>query len=308
MRALITGINGFVGPYLQHQLKAEGAEVYGTTRRQSSCKEIYQLNLKNQDHILRLLNKIKPTHIFHLAGLSNVKESWSNISETLETNTIGTINVLEAVKKYKNHVRVLTIGSSEEYGKISDGIYKTCEKTPLNPLSPYGTSKAAVSMITQNYHKGYGVDVIHIRPFNHIGAGQKKGFVTADFAYQVAMIAKEQTDSNKITVGNLASFRDFTDVRDIVRAYHLLALKGFSGEIYNVCSGMAVKIEELLNTFISFSSKEITINVDPEKLRPSEVPHLVGDCTKLTELTGWEPAIPIVNSLQDIYQDWIDQL
>ncbi|MDF2082846.1 GDP-mannose 4,6-dehydratase [Bacillus pseudomycoides] len=306
MKALITGITGFVGRYLQNTLIVEGAEVFGTSRQSNVCKNIYQLDLQGQDEILSLLKKISPTHIFHLAGMSNVRDSWIHVSKTIETNTIGTINLLESVKKWGKETRVITIGSSEEYGKISiNNGRKITEKSLLNPLSPYGASKAIISMLIKQYHNGFGLDVMHIRPFNHIGPGQKLGFVTADFAHQIALINKSTTNCNKIKVGNLESLRDFTDVRDIVRAYYMIALKGRAGEIYNVCSGKSISIQQILNILLSFSSKKIAIELDPNKMRPSDIPYFIGDYTKIKKATGWEPKIPLKHSLQDIYEHWL---
>ncbi|CAI8750595.1 GDP-mannose 4,6-dehydratase [Bacillus sp. IT-79MI2] len=309
MKALITGITGFVGRYLQSTLIEEGDEVFGTSRQPNICKNTYQLDLQKQDEIVSLLKKISPTHIFHLAGISNVRYSWSNVSQTIEANTIATINLLEAVKKLNKEIRVITIGSSEEYGKATLSIHDTIsETTLLNPLNPYGTSKAAVSMLVKQYYKGFDLDVIHVRPFNHIGPGQKLGFVTSDFAHQIALINNNNSNYNKIKVGNLESFRDFTDVRDIVRAYYMIALKGCAGEIYNVCSGTSTSIQEILNILLSFSNKKIAIETDPDKMRPSDIPYFIGNYTKIKDLTKWEPKISITQSLQDIYQYWFSKL
>ncbi|MCI0764724.1 GDP-mannose 4,6-dehydratase [Bacillus sp. TL12] len=309
MIALITGITGFVGCHLQNRLIAEGAEVYGTSRQSNLCKHTYQLDLQKQNEIVSLLKKISPTHIFHLAGMSNISDSWLNVSKTIEVNTIGTINLLEAVKKLDKEIRVITIGSSEEYGKATLGIHDTIsETTLLNPLNPYGTSKAAVSMLVKQYYKAFGLNVIHVRPFNHIGPGQKLGFVTSDFAHQIALINKNTTCCNTMKVGDLQSFRDFTDVRDIVRAYYLIALKGNAGETYNICSGISISIQNILNTLLSFSNKKIDIELDPNKMRPSDILYFIGDYTKLKNLVGWEPDISINQSLQDIYQYWLATL
>ncbi|MBO1578124.1 GDP-mannose 4,6-dehydratase [Bacillus sp. XF8] len=309
MKALITGVTGFVGHHLQSTLIAEGAEVFGTSRQSHLYKNIYQLDLQRQDEVVSLLKRISPTHIFHLAGMSNVKDSWANVSKTIEANTIGTINLLEAVKEVNKNIRVITIGSSEEYGKVITNNYsKISETTLLNPLSPYGTSKAAIGMLIKQYYKGFGLNVIHVRPFNHIGPGQKLGFVTSDFAHQIALINNGNTNCNKIKVGNLESFRDFTDVRDIVRAYYMIALKGCAGEIYNVCSGTSTSIQEILNILLSFSNKKIDIETNPDKMRPSDIPYFIGDYTKIKNLTEWEPKISIHQSLQDIYQYWLSTL
>ncbi|WP_078412223.1 GDP-mannose 4,6-dehydratase [Priestia abyssalis] len=308
MRALVTGVTGFVGHYLKEQLIIEGVEVFGTSRKENPCKGTYQLDLLDKDKIINLLKEVNPTHIFHLAGMSNVRDSWSHVSKTIEVNTIGTVNLLEAINKIDNGIRVITIGSSEEYGKVNDITKKISEETFINPTSPYGLSKAAVSMLVKQYHKGYGLDVIHIRPFTHIGPGQKLGFVTSDFAYQIALINKGKTNNHDMKVGNLEAIRDFTDVRDIVKAYSLIALNGKAGEVYNVCSGEGTKIQEILDMLLSFSDKEINIETDPERMRPSEVPYFVGDYSKLEQLTNWKPILSLNQSLEDIYHSWLTTL
>jgi GDP-4-dehydro-6-deoxy-D-mannose reductase len=305
MRALITGITGFVGKHLEKQLIAEGAEVFGTSRNSFIQNRCYQIDLLNKENIIKLLNEVKPTHIFHLAGISNVKNSWTDISKTIEVNTMATVNLLEAIYKVDNGIRVLTIGSSEEYGKVINIDKKITEETGIRPVTPYGISKATISMLIKQFQQGYGLDIIHLRPFNHIGPGQKLGFVTSDFAYQIALINKGVTNTNKIIVGNLEAVRDFTDVRDIVKAYYLIALHGKAGEIYNVCSGKGIKVQKILEVLLSFSkNKKINIEIDPEKNRPSDLPYYVGDYKKLNQITNWEPMISLKKSLNDIYNYW----
>ncbi|MBD8137272.1 GDP-mannose 4,6-dehydratase [Bacillus sp. CFBP 13597] len=308
MRALVTGITGFVGQYLKRELKNEGVEVFGTSRKANPRKTTYQLDLLDKEKIIRLLKEIKPTHIFHLAGMSNVRESWSYVSKTIEINTIGTAKLLEAIKEVDQCIRLITIGSSEEYGKVYDITKKISEETHLNPANPYGLSKAAIGMMIKQHHNVYGLDVIHIRPFNHIGPGQRLGFVTSDFAYQIALMNKGKIHRNEMKVGNLEAIRDFTDVRDIVKAYYMVALNGMAGEVYNVCSGEGTKIQEVLKMLLSFSDKEIIIKIDKEKMRPSEVPYFVGDYSKLKQLTNWEPTLPIQQSLHCIYNNWLNRL
>ncbi|MFJ5713992.1 GDP-mannose 4,6-dehydratase [Neobacillus sp. NPDC093127] len=304
MKVLITGITGFVGNHLEAFLK-DKADVYGTSRSNRSEKHIFEIDFHSEAKIIELIETIKPTHIFHLAGLSNVKDSWSHKADFIQANVIGTIHLLEAVRKVDTQIKVLTVGSSEEYGLISKGVDKVTEETALNPVSPYGISKCAISMLVNLYHKSYGLDITHARPFNHIGPGQRLGFVTSDFAYQIALINKEITKDSILKIGNLNTARDFTDVRDIVEAYYNIACFGKAGEAYNVCTGQGIIIQDILETFISFSNKKINVLVDPSKLRVAEMPRLVGDPEKLFWLTGWKPKQKLEDTLKDIYDYWI---
>jgi GDP-4-dehydro-6-deoxy-D-mannose reductase len=307
MRALITGITGFVGRYLQTYLLEQGIEVYGTSRKPQGDRSIYQINLYNEKDIFNMLHEVRPTHIFHLAGESNVKNSWLHVNEYFEANTITTIHLFEAVKKLREKVRIITIGSSEEYGAVNT-VENITEETPINPVNPYGVSKAAISMLSKQYFQAFGLDVIHLRPFNHIGPGQRLGFVTSDFAYQIAKINKSIENEPVIKVGNLDAIRDFTDVRDIVKAYYLIALKGKSGEIYNICSGKGIKIMDILNILLSYSKIEIKKEIDHQKMRPIDVPSFIGSNVKVFQDTGWKPKISINRSLLDIYKYWLDKI
>lgn len=307
MRALITGITGFVGYYLEKQLANQGIEVFGTSRKGSLGKNIYQLDLLDKNKIQNLLKEIKPTYVFHLAGESNVKNSWSNPSKTFEINTIGSANLLEAVYKVDNGIRVITIGSSEEYGKVNN-LNKITEEMFINPSNPYGISKAAVGMLINQLQKGFGMNVIHLRPFNHIGPIQKQGFVTSDFAYQIALFTKGKLINKQMKVGNLDAVRDFTDVRDIVKAYYLIAIHGRPGEVYNVCSGKGYKIKEILDILLSFTDEKIEIKIDSKNLRPQDSQFFIGDYTKLEKSTNWHPSIPLTESLHEIYNHWLNIL
>ncbi|UUZ83047.1 GDP-mannose 4,6-dehydratase [Paenibacillus sp. P26] len=307
-RALITGVNGFVGQYLAEYLINLGYEVWGTTRQGCpnlvSDKGIRLLKsgLDNQDELIDLLNEIRPDEIYHLAGQSNVKESWSNKVTTLEANVVSTLTLLEAVLKSEiaNKVRVLTVGSSEEYGKVDGSLMPIKEDIQLNPISPYGISKASVSFYCKQYYEVYGLKIVHARPFNHIGPKQRLGFVVADFSQQIADIEFGRKD-NILCVGNLESKRDFTDVRDIVRAYYLLLQQeNIFGEIYNISSNKAVSIQEILDTLISLSTKEIIVKRDESRMRPSDIPIYIGDNNKLKLATGWSPEIPLIQTLTDV--------
>lgn len=305
MKALITGVTGFVGKHLEAFLQ-DKADVYGTSRVPMSKKHIYQLNLLSETETLKLIDNIKPTHIFHLAGLSNVKESWDDKVVFIEGNVIGTIHLLEAVRKVNDQIKVITVGSSEEYGILPEGVEKVLEETPLQPINPYGISKSAISMLVKLYDKSYGLNVTHARPFNHIGPGQRLGFVTTDFAHQIALINKGLVKDCKINIGNLQIERDFTDVRDMVEAYYEIGRFGRAGEVYNVCSGRGVYIQDLLQILLSFSAKKIELVVDQNRMRVADIPRLVGDPGKLFDATGWKPKRKFEDTLRDIYNEWLN--
>lgn len=307
MRALITGITGFAGKHLEYFLR-DKAEVYGTSRTPNPEKHIFVMDLLSEGDISEIIKKVKPTHIFHLAGLSNVKNSWEHKADFIQANVMGTINLLEAVRKADYPIRVIAIGSSEEYGIVPAELEQVCEETPLHPVSPYGISKSAIHMLVNLYHKSYGLEVIHARPFNHIGPDQKRGFVTTDFAYQIALINKGRTKDSTIRIGNLDVVRDFTDVRDIVEAYYHIACLGKAGVTYNVCKGKGIRIQDLLDVLLGFSGEKINLIVDPDKLRIVDIPRLVGDPRKLLSLTDWRPQRRMENTLKEIYEFWLNEL
>ena len=308
MRFLITGISGFVGQHLETFLSYHGNSVFGTSRIESEKTNYFHLDLLSEEQIIRLLKDVKPSHIIHLAGISNVKSSWNMKREVMEANIIATINLLEAVKKVNKSIRVITIGSSEEYGHGNSLENKLSEEDQLNPISPYGISKVGVSMLSRQYYKTENLDVIHIRPFNHIGPGQRLGFVTSDFAFQIATLTKNYKEKNQIKVGNLEAIRDFTDVRDIVEAYYEIAIHGDAGEVYNVCSGKGTKIEVILDILLSFSKCPIEKIFDNSKMRPVEVPLIIGNNKKLLDHIGWKPKISLEQSLHNIYQYWFNKI
>lgn len=308
MKALVTGATGFVGGYLVEHLLSQGYEVWGTTRQSySNCFlgskfKLVELDLQNESSLIAFLNTIEPSEIYHLAGQSNVKQSWDNKIETYNSNIIATVCLLEAILKSKirNTAKILTVGSSEEYGRVDYGLMPIKEQTTLNPQSPYGVSKAAISFFAKQYYEAYGMKLIHVRPFNHIGPGQKLGFVVRDFAQQIVDIEQGKKE-NILMVGNLDSIRDFTDVRDIVNAYTLLMQKTtLYGEVYNVCSSAATSIGSILDNLISLSRSSIAVSYDQKRMRPSDVPLYLGDNDKIKKNTGWSPVISIQHTLIDI--------
>ncbi|WP_339269581.1 GDP-mannose 4,6-dehydratase [Paenibacillus sp. FSL K6-1330] len=307
MKALVTGVSGFVGRHLAQNLVDHSYEVWGASRGAPSSMlegvHILKIDFYDKETITNVIEAVKPDVIFHLSGQSSVQYSWGHINETFQSNVMDAIGLFEAVKdsSIKSSVRIISIGSSEEYGLVKD--LPIVEDADTNPGNPYGLSKLTLSKLILSYCSVYQINIIHARAFNHIGPGQALGFVTSDFANQLIKIELGKAEP-VISVGDLSSKRDFTDVRDIVEAYRLLFEKGKSGEVYNVCSGKCVSIQDILTLLVSFSSKPIEVVIDKDKLRPNNVPEYYGSNGKLTEATGWTPSISLENSLRDIYMYW----
>lgn len=307
MRALITGASGFVGKYLVEELINNGYSVYLGTRMSPNAQlenenQVY-LNYADVNGTTKIIEDINPDVIFHLSGQGNVKKSWSHIQETFQSNVMDAIGLFDAVRfsALKDKVKVISVGSSEEYGPVKEMPIQEISNT--NPTNPYGVSKLSVCRTALHYHQYYGLNIIHTRAFNHIGPGQSLGFVTSDFAKQVADI-ENNLHEPYIYVGDLSSKRDFTDVRDVVRAYRLLAEKGTVGEVYNVCSGTSVSIRTVLDYLISFSNKKIEVIIDEKKFRPNDIPEYFGSYNKIEQIVGWKPCISLKDSLGSIFYYW----
>lgn len=307
MKSLIIGGAGFVGEYLAKHLAALGQEVFVTKipaqQTAPAGTAVYDLDILEQDRILEVLQEIQPDAVFHLAAQSSVAVSWSNPQMTADINIKGSINLLEALRRYEKHPRVLLVGSGEEYGQIRLQETPVCEENPLRPGNLYAVTKACQNMVGRIYAQAYGMDLIMVRPFNHIGPNQSPVFVAADFCRQAAQIEMGKKEP-VIRVGNLSARRDFTDVRDVVRAYALLAEKGLSGETYNIGSGHAVAIREILTMILEQSAAQIRVEVDEKKLRPVDVPVMEADISKLQEATGWEPQIRLEQTVGDMLEYW----
>ena len=301
MKALIIGAAGFVGEYLIHALQNVGYEVFATKLKHETLNigEVSVLDLDITDFLQtkEVLTTVMPDVVFHLAAQSSVKLSWERPQLTANINIVGAINVLEAVRVASKNIRLLLIGSSEEYGAI-DYTQAVREDFIPVPKNIYALTKHAQEQLAEIYNKAYGLDVVMTRSFNHIGPKQAHQFVVADFCHQVALIEKGLQDPI-IRVGNLAAYRDFTDVRDVVTAYITLVEKGECGEIYNVGSGVPIQIKTILDIILSISNKQIDVVVDPSKFRPIDIPYIYADVTKLKKL-GWEPKYSIRNSIEEI--------
>jgi GDP-4-dehydro-6-deoxy-D-mannose reductase len=311
LKALITGISGFVGSHLAEYLLARtdwrvAGTVYGPYRNISEIRdrlELYPAELSRLPVVEFILDQARPDVIFHLAAIAATGLSWRDPATTLHVNVGMQANILQAVVNLSLDSRVLVIGSSEEYGAALASQAPIDEDTPFRPLNPYAVSKVAQDMLGLQYHLSHGLDTVRVRPFNHIGPRQGLGFVVPDFASQVARIEAGLSDP-VMRVGNLEAQRDFTDVRDVVRAYHQLALSGQSGEVYHVGSGRAHAVQEILDSFLSQSTVPIRVEPDPERVRPSDIPSIVCDYGRLHACTGWEPTIPFAQSLAQVLDDW----
>lgn len=306
-KGLVIGAAGFVGNYLIEEMYANGMEVYATKLSHEQLEnphaKIYDLDIMDKDAVVALLFEVRPDYIFHLAAQSSVGYAWKNPGLTVDVNIKGSLNVMDAIRELFYKPRVLLIGSGEEYGHIKPGETPIVEDNRLRPGNIYAATKACQNMIGNIYSKAYDMELMMVRAFNHIGPGQAPAFVVSDFCKQVAEIEKGLREP-VMMVGNLAARRDFTDVRDVVKAYVKLVQTGFSGETYNVGSGNAQEIRQILDTIISMSDVEIRVEIDPNKIRPVDVPIIEADITKLHELTGWEPEISIEQTIKETLDYW----
>lgn len=306
-KGLIIGAAGFVGSYLIKEMYANDMEIYATKlsheKFENPNAKIYDLDIMDKDAVTALLFEIRPDYIFHLAAQSSVGLAWKNPGLTVDVNIKGSINVMDSVRELFYKPRVLLIGSGEEYGHIRPGETPISEENALRPGNIYAATKVCQNMIANIYAKAYDLNLMLVRAFNHIGPGQAPMFVVSDFCKQVAEIEKGLREPVML-VGNLAARRDFTDVRDVVRAYVSLIQQGIPGETYNVGSGQAREIREILNLIVSMSDAEITVEIDPNKIRPVDVPVIEADITKLNQLTGWRPQISIEQTIQETLDYW----
>lgn len=315
MHALITGINGFVGGYLaEHLLHTGTAQVSGISRASKLVLAplaphvaVLPADLRDEQQTLAAIQQAAPDVIIHLAGQTFVPESFRDPAGTLQTNILGTLHVLQAMRALDKPCRLLITGSNEEYGMITPADLPLNEDTPLRPASPYGVSKASQTLLGLQYHRSFGTDVVIMRPFNHIGPRQSDRFVTGAFAHQIARIERGLQEP-VLKVGNLTGQRDFTDVRDIVAAYALAIEHAPPGAVYNLGSGQPRSIRSLLDLLAAASTTSFRIEPDPERMRPVNIPLVVCDAARFRERTGWEPRIPIEQTMRDILADWRERV
>jgi GDP-4-dehydro-6-deoxy-D-mannose reductase len=311
-KALITGITGFVGSHLAELLLKEGLNVFGIVRWRSRTENILTIenklrlieaDVKDAHSIQNAIETAEPDYIFHLAAQSFVPTSWHAPVETLSTNILGNANLLEAVRKSHCDPVIQIAGSSEEYGLVLPDEVPIKETNQFRPQSPYGVSKVAQDLLSRQYYQSYGIKAIITRAFNHTGPRRGDVFVTSNFAKQIADIEKGLKDP-VIYVGNLNAQRDFSDVRDIVRAYWLAVNRCTYGEVYNICSEKARSIQSVLDLLLSMIDFNVEIKQDPTRMRPSDVEILQGDCSKFKKQTGWKPEIPFEKTMEDLLKYW----
>ncbi|MCM1132404.1 MAG: GDP-mannose 4,6-dehydratase [Ruminococcus flavefaciens] len=311
MKALIIGGAGFVGSYLIDELSADGSEVHATCLESENISgkcTVHTLDILDKNSIVNIFDEISPDVVYHLAAQSSVAVSWSKPQLTAEVNVIGSINVLEALREYRTsgNIRLIMIGSGEEYGYIRPNACPLSESEPLHPGNVYSATKACQEMIGEIYARAYKLDIIMVRAFNHSGARQSSTFVISDFCKQISEIEAGKK-SPEICVGNLSAMRDFTDVRDVVRAYRLLADKGISGKIYNVGRGKAVSIQYILDTALGFADTAIQVKTDPKRMRASDIPLIEPDVSRIFADTGWKAEISVEQTIKDTLDYWREE-
>lgn len=308
MKALIIGGAGFVGQHLINYLKENTDWKIFVTKIPSenfevSGIEIHNLNILEIDEVDQVLNQVQPDYIFHLAAQSSVAYSWKNPGLTIDVNIKGTVNLLESVRKLSKKPRILLIGSGEEYGFIQEDEVPIKETNATRPGNIYAATKVAQNLMGVIYARSYQMDVVIVRAFNHIGPNQEPFFVVADFCKQVVEIERGLREP-VLNVGNLSSKRDFTDVRDVVRAYVELVQHGQTGEIYNVGSGLAIEIDQILRQILKLSKTEISVQIDPQRMRPSDIPIIEANTEKIFNCIQWKPLISLDQTLEETMNYW----
>jgi len=318
MKVLITGITGFAGSHLADYIleNHSDVEIFGIVRWRSRMDNIlhiqnkitsFEADLKDMGSLKKCLAEIKPDRIFHLAAQSFVPTSWTCPAETFAINSIGQINLFEAVLSLDLAPRIQIAGSSEEYGQVFPDEVPMKETNYLRPLSPYAVSKVGQDLLGWQYYQSYGMFVVRTRGFNHTGPRRGDVFICSDFAKQIAEIEKGIREP-VLHVGNLEAKRDFTDVRDMVKAYWLSLEKGKAGDVYNIGTGKAYLMSDVVEMLISMSEIKIETRIDPNRLRPSDVQILLSDSSKFRAATGWEPRIPFQQSLEDLLNYWRERV
>jgi len=312
---LITGFSGFVSRHFLDFLEKSGtnASVLGIDVHEPSLKldsfqhvkcKFERLDLLDKERVQEVIYKFQPNYILHFASYSSVMFSWKNPIQSFQNNTNIFLNLLDAIRLLNVDVRVLSIGSSEEYGNVTDQELPLREEQPLRPVSPYAVARVSQEMISRVFVEGYGLDIVITRSFNHIGPGQNEIFVISSFAKQLVEGSRSGSKKVPLKTGDLSIVRDFTDVRDVVRAYHLLLKKGRKGEVYNVCSGRGTSLAEILAAMGKRVGVQIEQTTDPKLVRPSDNRVIVGSNRRITQEVGWKPGISFEQTVDDLIADW----
>ncbi len=308
MQILITGADGFAGQHLIRTLSVTDSpnQLHGTTFRELAAPlpnvSYHTLDLRDEHAVAQLIGDLRPQQIYHLAAQANVGQSYDAVWSTLENNIRAQLNLILACLKHDLRPRMLIVSSGDIYGdRASD--HPAREDTPLCPTNPYSVSKVTQDMLALQYHLSNDLPILRARPFNHLGPGQKRGFVAPDFAYQIAQI-EAGLQEPVMRVGSLSAERDFSDVRDVMRAYALIMAQGTPGEAYNIASGITHTVQHLLDILLSFSHAQIGVSIETARLRPHSISRTWGDATKLRDATGWQPIIPFEQTLRDVLDDY----
>ena len=316
---LITGFSGFVSRHFLRFLDSlgESSSVLGIDMQEPTfdLKEFQRvkcsferLDLLDEEKTQNIIFQFQPQHILHLAAYSSVSFSWKNPILSFRNNTNIFLSLLEAVRSLNIGTRVLSVGSSEEYGNVTERDLPLTEEMPLKPVSPYAVARVSQEYLSQVYAKGFGIEIVITRSFNHVGPGQKEVFVVPSFAKQLVEGATQKKNRVKVTTGDLSIVRDFTDVRDVVRAYYALLHKGKSGEIYNVCSGRGASLKNVLSMIAERAGVIVESNVEPNLVRPQDNRAIIGSNKKILDSVGWRPEIPLEKALADVVDDWKTRL
>ncbi|MBK7678146.1 MAG: GDP-mannose 4,6-dehydratase [Chitinophagaceae bacterium] len=315
MRLLITGFTGFVSQHFLALLNKEepGSVVLGIDKNSPDFDfsdystltiSFENIDLLNRSATDQILESFQPEYILHLASVSSVAQSWHTPLDSFVNNTNIFLNLVEQIRLKKSNCRILSVGSSEEFGEVTEKELPLTEEHPLKPVSPYAVARVSQEMLSKIYADGFSLDIIMTRSFNHIGPGQREVFVISSFAKQLVQLAKNKSADNTITTGNLSVIRDFVDVRDVVRAYYLLLKKGRRGEVYNICSGKGILLQDIISTMSDLLGIKVETVVNQQLVRPNENKKVIGSYQKIKNELGWQPEIDISKSLSDIIKYW----
>ena len=315
MRLLITGFTGFVSQHFLDLLNKEepGSIVLGIDKNSPDFNfstfpdlaiSFENIDLLNRAATDKIIDSFQPEYVLHLASVSSVAQSWHTPLDSFVNNTNIFLNLVEQIRLKQLRCRILSVGSSEEFGEVTELELPLTEEHPLKPLSPYAVARVSQEMLSKIYADGYSMDIVMTRSFNHIGPGQRDVFVISSFAKQLVQLSKEPSATKTITTGNLAVIRDFVDVRDVVRAYYLLLKSGRRGEVYNICSGKGIVLKDIISTMSELLDINVHTLVNPALIRPNENKKVIGSYQKIKTELGWQPEIDTKNSLADIIRYW----